>query len=90
MWIVWLLYVKTVLYLVKIHFSCSINHILSIKKGIQSTIYLQQELLEMLQCHGGHYFASAVGEVNVGNMMKEKMQLLAGKEMVGIYLSGTL
>ena len=38
---------------------------------------------DVTEKHGGKYFASAVGEVNVVNMMKEKTLLLVVKEMEG-------
>ncbi len=41
-------------------------------------------LSDVTEAHGGHYFASAVGEVNVVKMMKEKNAVIGGEGNGGI------
>ena len=50
------------------------DHILSLNPGNSvSNLSSTRALRDITEMHGGNYFASAVGEVNVVNMMKEKM-----------------
>ena len=58
------------------------DHILSRSPGnTVSNLSSTRALRDVTEKHGGKYFASAVGEVNVVNMMKEKKLLLVVKEM---------
>ena len=61
------------------------DHILSIKKGnTVSNLSSTRALRDVTEKHGGHYFASAVGEVNVVNMMKEKNAVIGGEGNGGV------
>ena len=61
------------------------DHILSFKKGnTVSNLSSTRALRDVTEKHGGHYFASAVGEVNVVNMMKEKNAVIGGEGNGGV------
>ena len=49
-----------------------------------SNLSSTQALKDVTEKHGGQYFASAVGEVNVVNMMKEKEAVIGGEGNGGI------
>ena len=58
---------------------------MSIKKGnTVSNLSSTRALRDVTEKHGGHYFASAVGEVNVVNMMKEKNAVIGGEGNGGV------
>ncbi|RYY50825.1 MAG: phosphoglucosamine mutase [Chitinophagaceae bacterium] len=61
------------------------DYILSRQKGnTVSNLSSTQALKDITLKHGGEYFASAVGEVNVVNMMKEKNAVIGGEGNGGI------
>ncbi len=61
------------------------DHILKHKKGNSvSNLSSTRALKDVTTKNGGHYFASAVGEVNVVNMMKEKNAVIGGEGNGGI------
>ena len=61
------------------------DYILSKQKGnTVSNLSSTQALKDVTEKHGGEYFASAVGEVNVVNMMKEKNAVIGGEGNGGI------
>lgn len=61
------------------------DYILSKTKGnTVSNLSSTQALKDVTEKHGGQYFASAVGEVNVVNMMKEKEAVIGGEGNGGI------
>ena len=61
------------------------DYVLSKQQGnTVSNLSSTQALKDVTEKHGGQYFASAVGEVNVVNMMKEKNALIGGEGNGGI------
>lgn len=61
------------------------DYILSIQKGnTVSNLSSTRALREITQKHGGEYFASAVGEVNVVNKMKEVNAIIGGEGNGGV------
>ncbi len=61
------------------------DYVLSKQKGnTVSNLSSTQALKDVTEKHGGQYFASAVGEVNVVNMMKEKEAVIGGEGNGGI------
>jgi phosphomannomutase len=61
------------------------DYILSKQKGnTVSNLSSTQALKDITQKHGGEYFASAVGEVNVVNKMKEVKAVIGGEGNGGI------
>ena len=61
------------------------DHILKHKKGNSvSNLSSTRALRDVTLKNGGHYFASAVGEVNVVSMMKEKNAMIGGEGNGGI------
>ena len=61
------------------------DYILSHKKGNSvSNLSSTRALRDVTEKHGGQYFASAVGEVNVVNMMKENNAVIGGEGNGGI------
>ena len=61
------------------------DHILKHKKGNSvSNLSSTRALRDVTTENGGNYFASAVGEVNVVNMMKEKNAVIGGEGNGGI------
>lgn len=61
------------------------DYVLSKQKGnTVSNLSSTQALKDVTEKHGGEYFASAVGEVNVVNMMKEKEAVIGGEGNGGI------
>jgi phosphomannomutase len=61
------------------------DYVLSKQKGnTVSNLSSTQALKDVTEKHGGRYFASAVGEVNVVNMMKEKNAVIGGEGNGGI------
>ncbi|RYY68103.1 MAG: phosphoglucosamine mutase [Chitinophagaceae bacterium] len=61
------------------------DYVLSKQKGnTVSNLSSTQALKDVTEKHGGQYFASAVGEVNVVNMMKEKQAIIGGEGNGGI------
>jgi phosphomannomutase len=63
------------------------DHILSIDPGnTVSNLSSTRALADVTTKYGGQYFASAVGEVNVVNLMKEKNAVIGGEGNGGIIL----
>ena len=63
------------------------DYILSQKKGnTVSNLSSSRALKDITLNHGGEYFASAVGEVNVVTMMKEKNAVIGGEGNGGVIL----
>jgi phosphomannomutase len=63
------------------------DHILSITKGnTVSNLSSTRALADVTAKHGGQYFAAAVGEVNVVNLMKEKNAVIGGEGNGGVIL----
>lgn len=63
------------------------DYILSVKKGnTVSNLSSSRALRDISQKHGVEYFASAVGEVNVVEKMKEKNAIIGGEGNGGIIL----
>jgi phosphomannomutase len=63
------------------------DHMLSIEKGnTVSNLSSTRALADVTRKHGGEYFASAVGEVNVVNLMKEKKAVIGGEGNGGVIL----
>ena len=61
------------------------DHILSRSLGnTVSNLSSTRALRDVTEMHGGNYFASAVGEVNVVNMMKEKNAVIGGEGNGGV------
>jgi phosphomannomutase len=61
------------------------DYILGHKKGnTVSNLSSTRALRDVTEKHGGQYFASAVGEVNVVNLMKEKNAVIGGEGNGGI------
>jgi len=61
------------------------DYVLSKNKGnTVSNLSSTQALKDVTEKHGGKYFASAVGEVNVVNLMKEKKAVIGGEGNGGI------
>ena len=61
------------------------DHILSLNPGNSvSNLSSTRALRDITEMHGGNYFASAVGEVNVVNMMKEKNAVIGGEGNGGV------
>lgn len=61
------------------------DHILSRRPGnTVSNLSSTRALRDVTEKHGGKYFASAVGEVNVVNMMKEKNAVIGGEGNGGV------
>ncbi len=61
------------------------DYLLSLEKGtVVSNLSSSRALSDMAQKHGGDYFASAVGEVNVVNMMKDKNAVFGGEGNGGV------
>ncbi|MEE3097326.1 MAG: phosphoglucosamine mutase [Bacteroidota bacterium] len=61
------------------------DHILSRSSGnTVSNLSSTRALRDVTEKHGGKYFASAVGEVNVVNMMKEKNAVIGGEGNGGV------
>ncbi len=61
------------------------DHILSRSPGnTVSNLSSTRALRDVTEKHGGKYFASAVGEVNVVNMMKEKNAVIGGEGNGGV------
>jgi phosphomannomutase len=61
------------------------DYILQHKKGnTVSNLSSTRALRDVTEKHGGTYYASAVGEVNVVNMMKEKNAVIGGEGNGGI------
>ena len=61
------------------------DYILSIQKGnTVSNLSSSRALKDITEHHKGLYFASAVGEVNVVNMMKEKNAIIGGEGNGGV------
>lgn len=61
------------------------DYVLSKQKGnTVSNLSSTQALKDVTEKHGGQYFASAVGEVNVVNMMKEQEAVIGGEGNGGI------
>lgn len=61
------------------------DYILSIEKGnTVSNLSSTRALADVTKQHGGEYFASAVGEVNVVQMMKEKNAIIGGEGNGGV------
>ena len=61
------------------------DHILSLIPGnTVSNLSSTRALRDITEMHGGNYFASAVGEVNVVNMMKEKNAVIGGEGNGGV------
>ena len=61
------------------------DHILSrIPGNTVSNLSSTRALRDVTKMHGGKYFASAVGEVNVVNMMKEKNAVIGGEGNGGV------
>ena len=61
------------------------DHILSRSSGnTVSNLSSTRALRDVTEMHGGKYFASAVGEVNVVNMMKEKNAVIGGEGNGGV------
>jgi len=61
------------------------DYVLSRKKGnTVSNLSSTQALKDITEKHGAAYFASAVGEVNVVNMMKEQNAVIGGEGNGGI------
>lgn len=61
------------------------DYVLSKQKGnTVSNLSSTKALKDITQKHGGEYFASAVGEVNVVNTMKEKNAVIGGEGNGGI------
>jgi len=61
------------------------DYILQHKKGNSvSNLSSTRALRDVTEKHGGQYFASAVGEVNVVNMMKENNAVIGGEGNGGI------
>lgn len=61
------------------------DYVLSKQKGnTVSNLSSTQALKDVTEKHGGEYFASAVGEVNVVSMMKEKKAVIGGEGNGGI------
>lgn len=63
------------------------DYILAIEKGnTVSNLSSTRALADVTKKHGGEYFASAVGEVNVVNLMKEKKAVIGGEGNGGVIL----
>jgi phosphomannomutase len=63
------------------------DHMLSIEKGnTVSNLSSTRALADVTRKHGGEYFASAVGEVNVVNLMKERKAVIGGEGNGGVIL----
>lgn len=63
------------------------DYILSQKKGnTVSNLSSSRALKDVTLNHGGEYFASAVGEVNVVNVMKEQNAIIGGEGNGGVIL----
>ena len=63
------------------------DYVLSQKKGnTVSNLSSSRALRDITEKHGGEYFASAVGEVNVVAMMKEKSAVIGGEGNGGIIM----
>jgi phosphomannomutase len=63
------------------------DYILGIEKGnTVSNLSSTRALADVTAKHGGTYFASAVGEVNVVNLMKEKKAVIGGEGNGGVIL----
>ncbi|MFM2393949.1 MAG: phosphoglucosamine mutase, partial [Bacteroidota bacterium] len=61
------------------------DHILSITPGnTVSNLSSTRALADVTLKHGGQYFAAAVGEVNVVNLMKEKKAVIGGEGNGGV------
>ena len=61
------------------------DYVLSQNKGnTVSNLSSSRALKDITEKHGGHYFASAVGEVNVVTTMKEKNAIIGGEGNGGI------
>ncbi|MFN3020814.1 phosphoglucosamine mutase [Chryseobacterium sp. TY3] len=61
------------------------DYLLKHKKGAAiSNLSSSRALRDVAQSHGSQYFASAVGEVNVVNLMKEKDAVIGGEGNGGI------
>lgn len=61
------------------------DYVLSERKGnTVSNLSSSRALRDVTEKHGGSYFASAVGEVNVVNLMKEKEAVIGGEGNGGI------
>ena len=61
------------------------DYLLKHKKGAAiSNLSSSRALRDVAQSHGSEYFASAVGEVNVVNLMKEKDAVIGGEGNGGI------
>ncbi|WP_080777325.1 phosphoglucosamine mutase [Chryseobacterium phocaeense] len=61
------------------------DYLLKHKKGAAvSNLSSSRALRDVAQSHGSEYFASAVGEVNVVNLMKEKNVVIGGEGNGGI------
>ncbi len=63
------------------------DHILGIEKGnTVSNLSSTRALADVTKKHGGEYYAAAVGEVNVVNLMKEKRAIIGGEGNGGVIL----
>jgi phosphomannomutase len=63
------------------------DHILSIDPGnTVSNLSSTRALADVTKKHGGEYYASAVGEVNVVNLMKSKNAVIGGEGNGGVIL----
>lgn len=63
------------------------DYVLSLKKGnTVSNLSSSRALRDITEKHGGQYFASAVGEVNVVDMMKKVNAVIGGEGNGGIIL----
>lgn len=63
------------------------DYILGIEQGnTVSNLSSTRALADVTHKHGGTYFASAVGEVNVVNLMKEKKAVIGGEGNGGVIL----
>jgi phosphomannomutase len=63
------------------------DYILAIENGnTVSNLSSTRALADVTKKHGGEYFASAVGEVNVVNLMKEKKAVIGGEGNGGVIL----
>ena len=61
------------------------DYLLKHKKGVAvSNLSSSRALRDVASAHGSEYFASAVGEVNVVNLMKEKNAVIGGEGNGGI------
>jgi phosphomannomutase len=63
------------------------DYLLSLKKGnTVSNLSSSRALKDITEKHGGQYFASAVGEVNVVDMMKKVNAVIGGEGNGGVIL----